>query len=173
MQVAMIAALAANRVIGVNGKLPWYIPGELKYFKHVTMGKPIIMGRKTFVSLGRPLPGRSNIVITRDQEYQHEGVQVVHSVEEALTLAENIAYINGADEVVIIGGGEIYRQALPKATRLYLTQIHKDYEGDAVFPEWSKDKWQMVSEQANHYELQALDYSYQVWQRTASDGTST
>jgi dihydrofolate reductase len=136
MKKSIIVAMAENRVIGRNNKLPWYLPNDLKYFKSVTMGKPIIMGRKTFESIGKPLPGRLNIVITRNTEWQHEGVTVVHSLDEAFVKAEATALIDGVDEVMIIGGANIYQQMLSKAARLFLTFIDLDVEGDTYFPDW-------------------------------------
>ncbi|MDB2384505.1 dihydrofolate reductase [Endozoicomonas sp.] len=161
MKIAMIAAVAENNAIGINNKMPWYLPGDLRYFKAVTMGKPIIMGRKTFESLGKPLPGRTNIVITRDQQYNHDGVRVVHSLEDALSLAESIAMIDGVSELMVIGGAEIYRQALPKAERLYLTRVYQRFEGDAFFPEFDERNWTEVTRKDQTTEdEQQLTYSY-------------
>lgn len=162
----MIVAAAQNRVIGRENALPWYLPNDLKYFKQTTLGKPIIMGRKTYESIGKPLPGRTNIVITRQEDYQPEGVKVVHSVEEARDLAENVCLIDGQTEAMIMGGAEIYTLALPHADRLYLTEVHADVEGDAYFPEYDKSEWQEVSrenfsaEGANPY-----DYSFVVYDK--------
>lgn len=133
--VALIAALSQNRCIGRHNKLPWHLPNDLKYFKRETWGRPIVMGRKTWESLGRPLPGRTNIVITRQPGYEAEGARVVASLEEALRLAQDVALIDGADRVMVIGGGEIFRAALPLADYLYLTEVHAQVEGDAFFPE--------------------------------------
>lgn len=129
MIVTIIAAMAENRVIGKDGVMPWHIPDDLARFKSITMGHPVIMGRKTFESLGRPLPGRQNIVLTRREGYAPEGVTVARTLEEALELA------GVAREVFICGGGEVYREALPLAGRILLTVIHGAYGGDAVFPE--------------------------------------
>lgn len=141
MRLALIWAMSRNRVIGRNNALPWYLPEDLKYFKRVTMGKPVIMGRKTWESIGRPLPGRTNIIVTRNTDFEAEGAKVVHSLDEAIGMAENIALINGNEEAVVMGGAEIYRQALPRADRLYLTQVHADVEGDAFFPEFDIERW--------------------------------
>lgn len=138
----MIVAMAENRVIGINNKLPWYLPNDLKYFKQITMGKPIVMGRKTFESIGKPLPGRANIIITRNLDWQAEGVKVAHSLEEAYSLAEAIAEIDGQDELMIIGGDQIYQSSLPEIDRIYLTKVHASVEGDAWFPEVNWDEWQ-------------------------------
>ena len=145
MKLSMIVAVAENGVIGRNNSLPWYLPNDLKYFKQTTMGKPVIMGRKTYESIGKPLPGRTNIVITRQADYQPEGVKVVNSVEAARELAESVCLIDGQDEAMIMGGAEIYALALPHTDRLYLTEVHADVEGDAFFPEYDKSRWQEVT----------------------------
>jgi len=158
--------MAQNRVIGINNQLPWYLPEDLKYFKRVTMGKPIIMGRKTHESIGKPLPGRTNIVVTRQPDLQFEGCKTVPSLDEALSLSEQISLIDGSDEVVIIGGAELYTQALPSVDRLYLTDVHAEVEGDAFFPVIDSDEWQEMgredyqSEGANPY-----DYSFRILER--------
>lgn len=141
MRLAMIVAQAENRVIGNDNKLPWYLPEDLKYFKRVTLGKPIIMGRKTYESIGRPLPGRCNIVVTRDENWQVPGVVVTASLAEAVEHASAQAEIDGVDEAVVMGGAEIYRQMLPQTERLYLTQVHASVEGDAHFPEIIASEW--------------------------------
>lgn len=145
MKLSMIVAVAENGVIGRNNALPWYLPNDLKYFKQTTMGKPVIMGRKTYESIGKPLPGRTNIVITRQADYQPEGVKVVSSVEAARELAESVCLIDGQDEAMIMGGAEIYALALPHTDRLYLTEVHADVDGDAFFPEYDKSLWQEVA----------------------------
>ena len=145
MKLSMIVAVAENGVIGRNNALPWYLPNALKYFKQTTMGKPVIMGRKTYESIGKPLPGRTNIVITRQADYQPEGVKVVSSVEAARELAESVCLIDGQEEAMIMGGAEIYALALPHTDRLYLTEVHADVEGDAFFPEYDKSLWQEVA----------------------------
>lgn len=132
--VALIAAVADNLCIGRNNKLPWQLPGDLKYFRQVTWGKPIIMGRKTWESLRGALPGRTNIVITRQANFVAAGARVVASLEAALELAQDIALIEACEEVIVMGGAEIYRQSLALADRLYLTQVHAAVEGDAFFP---------------------------------------
>jgi dihydrofolate reductase len=123
MTLSIIVAMANNRAIGKDNQLLWHLPEDLKYFKRITMGKPIVMGRKTFESIGRPLPGRLNIVITRQQDWQHEGVKVVNSIGDALVLAEAQSLIDGKDEVMVIGGAEIYKTALAQADRLYLKRV--------------------------------------------------
>ncbi len=166
MRLAMIAAQSLNRVIGINNKLPWYLPGDLKYFKQVTLGKPIVMGRKTFESIGKPLPGRTNIVITRDAAWDHPGVRVVHGLDEGLELAESLALIDGVDEAVVIGGAEIYALCLPRADRLYLTQVHAEVNGDAFFPALTASDWKEVGRE--DFEADGpnpYDYSFIVMDR--------
>ncbi|MBB3190949.1 dihydrofolate reductase [Halomonas cerina] len=142
--VAMIAAMARNRVIGVDGQLPWYLPEDLTFFKRMTQAKPLVMGRRTHESIGRPLPGRLNIVVTRDPDFQAEGVRVCHDLESALRLADQQATIDGVEEIMVMGGGEIYTQALPFASRLYLTEVEVEVAGDAHFPEVDPAEWEEV-----------------------------
>jgi dihydrofolate reductase len=168
MRLAMIAAQSQNRVIGNNNKLPWYLPEDLKYFKRVTLGKPIIMGRKTFESIGRPLPGRTNIIITRNPDWTHDGagVRVVHSLQQAIELAESLALVNGFEESLVIGGAEIYALALPQADRLYLTQVHAEVQGDAHFPPLNPAQWrEMAREDFSAIEPNPYDYSFIVLDR--------
>lgn len=138
MQISLVAAMAADRVIGKDGQMPWHLPEELQHFKAITLGKPVIMGRRTFESIGRPLPGRHNIVISRQKLELPEGVSLVSSPEEALAVAAK------ADEVMIIGGGEIYRQFMPYASRMYLTMIALEVDGDTRFPAYEPDEWTMT-----------------------------
>ena len=133
--ISFVVAMARNGVIGKDNQLPWRLPADLRHFKAVTMGKPVVMGRRTYESIGRPLPGRTNIVVTRDPAYTTEGCVVVHSVEEALTAT------GAAEEVMIIGGAELYRQLLPRADRIYLTRIEEDVAGDTYFPQLDADRW--------------------------------
>ena len=128
----MIAAMAKRRVIGKNNAMPWHLPADFAWFKRNTLNKPIIMGRKTYESIGRALPGRRNIVVTRNADWSAIGVERVKSIDEAIRLLE------GVQEVVIIGGGSIYQECLPRATRLYLTHIDLDVDGDTYFPEWGE-----------------------------------
>ena len=130
--------MAANRVIGKDNQLPWHLPADLKHFKETTMGKPILMGRKTWESIGRPLPGRTNIVVTRDENYDAPGCVVVHSIEAAMQAA------SPQEEVMVIGGAEFYRQVLPRADCIYLTRINEDFEGDTLFPELDSSEWQEI-----------------------------
>ena len=144
--IALIVAVARNGVIGADNKLPWHLPGDLKHFKAVTLGKPVVMGRKTFESIGRPLPGRLNIVVTRDHDYLAtnpvaNGVTLVHSLEAALQLADVAAQSAGVAEIAVIGGADIYRQALPLATTVYLTRVELEVSGDACFPGLDPARW--------------------------------
>ena len=133
--LTLVAAMGRNRVIGLDGDMPWHFSEDLKHFKRTTMGGVMIMGRKTFDSIGRPLPGRRTIVITRSADWSHDGVEVVHSLDQALTVAGSEA------PVFVVGGGEIYAQSLPLATRLVLTEIDDAPDGDTFFPEWSREEW--------------------------------
>lgn len=147
MKISLIVAAAENRCIGINNALPWYLPEDLKYFKRVTMGKPIIMGRKTFESIGKPLPGRANIVITNNKNYFHEGIKVTTSLNEAIKVAESIGLIDGQEEVMVIGGAGIYALCLPQADRLYYTKVHASVNGDAFFPEVNWDEWKLIDQE--------------------------
>ncbi len=141
MLISMIAALSTNGVIGRDNKLPWHLPEDLKYFKKVTMGKSLLMGRKTYESIGRPLPGRTNIVLSRQQQFAAPGVIIVHSTEQALAEAGR----TGATELMVIGGEDVYRTMLPLARRLYLTRVDLKVEGDAFFPPLEPGQWLEVS----------------------------
>jgi dihydrofolate reductase len=145
MRVSLIVAAAENGVIGAAGGLPWRLSSDLKTFRRLTMGKPIIMGRKTFQTLKKPLDGRENIVVTRDAMFEATGVTAVNSVADAMTLARVLAITSGADEIMIMGGAEIYAGALPYADRIYLTRVHASPEGDVHFPELEVDQWREVS----------------------------
>lgn len=166
MKLSLIVAAAENGVIGRDNKLPWHLPEDLKYFKRVTMGKPIVMGRKTFESIGRPLPGRTNIVITRNPDWQAEGVRALPTVEAALELAEEIALIDGAEELMVIGGAEIYRAALPLADRLYLTEVHAQVSGDALLPDIDWSCWRELGRERHAAsDSNPYDYSFVVFDR--------
>lgn len=136
--LALVVAAARNGVIGRDNAMPWHLPDDLKHFKAVTMGKPMLMGRKTFTSIGKALPGRKSIVLTRDRAWRAEGVIAVHSLEEALGEAGDVP------EIAVVGGEEIFRLTLPLAQRVYLTRIHADIAGDTVFPELDPAQWQEV-----------------------------
>jgi dihydrofolate reductase len=166
LTLSIIVAASRNRVIGRNNALPWHLPEDLRYFKRVTMGKPIVMGRKTFESIGRPLPGRTNIVVTRQPGYSAEGLRVVASLEQALALAKDIALVDGAEELMVIGGAEIYRAALPLARRIYLTEVDADVEGDAFLPPIDWSEWREISRQ--HFDADGgnpYPYSFVVYER--------
>jgi dihydrofolate reductase len=158
----MIVAMANNNIIGRNNDMPWHLPADLAYFKKITLGKPIIMGRKTFESIGRPLPGRRNIVISRDDHYQAAGIDVVNSVEQELAL------VVGNDEIMVIGGGAIYSHCLAKAERLYVTHIDANIEGDTQFPDFYDGTWLKVnserrlSDDKNIYSLDFCVYERNV-----------
>ncbi|WP_371186596.1 type 3 dihydrofolate reductase [Thalassotalea maritima] len=139
--LSMIVAHAHNRVIGKDNDMPWHMPADLKYFKQTTMKKPVIMGRKTFESIGFPLPGRRNIVISRDAQYHAEGIETVASVDAALALVQDV------EEVMVIGGGSIYQHCLPAADRLYITEIDLDTDGDTFFPDYNANgEWVCVNQ---------------------------
>ncbi len=160
MLVSIIAAMDRNRLIGNNNQLPWHLPADLAHFKQVTMGKPIIMGRKTYESIGRPLPGRTNIVLTRSADFQADGVVLEHTLEAAINSAGDV------EEVMIIGGGTIYEMALPIADRLYLTYVESAFEGDAWFPEFDLAQWQIIDEQAHQAdENNSSDYRFVTYLR--------
>lgn len=169
MRISLIVALADNRVIGRDNRMPWHLPDDLKYFKRMTMGKPILMGRRTFESIGKPLPGRTNIVITRQTDWRAEGVQVVHSLSEGIELATSLPLIDRNEEVMVIGGAQIYREALPKTQRLYLTEIHGEIEGDTFFPPVNGEEWMEVARE-DHQARPAspYDHSFVVLDRVTS-----
>lgn len=139
MMISLIVAHDKNQVIGYENKMPWHLPGDLQYFKDMTMGKPIIMGRKTFESIGRPLPGRRNIVITRNEAYSASGIETVPSLDAALAL------VNEVPEIMVIGGAQIFELALPLADKLYITLINNEFKGDTYFPRY--DGWRLTASQ--------------------------
>ncbi|MCW3074818.1 MAG: hypothetical protein JWP69_1887 [Flaviaesturariibacter sp.] len=161
MILSLLVAADENNVIGKDNQLPWHLPNDLNYFKNLTWGMPILMGRKTFESIGKPLPGRKSIVITRNNDWKQEGVDVVHSLEEAIDFAASFAI----KEIFIIGGAEIFNTAFDKASRIYLTRIHHRFKGDVYFPELAVSDWQLVKE---HHcaadEKNAYAHSFQVWE---------
>lgn len=166
LPLSLIAAHAENRVIGIDNSMPWHLPGDFKYFKATTLGKPIIMGRKTWDSLGRPLPGRLNIVVSRQAGLELAGAEVFASLEEALLRAEQWAREKGVDELMLIGGAQLYGQALEKGlvSRMYLTRVELSPEGDAWFPEFDREQWKLVSSEAQAEEGK-LAYHFEVWDR--------
>ena len=160
MMISIIAALGRNRVIGSENSIPWKLPADMKRFRELTTGKPVIMGRKTFESIGRPLPNRANIIITTDKNYRADSCIVVHSVDEALKAAKG-------SEIMVIGGSQIYKQFLPTANRMYLTFIDKEFEGDAYFPEYSEHEWKETSRE-EHVDENGLKYSFVNFERVKS-----
>ena len=163
MIISLIAALAANRAIGKDNELLWQLPEDMRHFRETTRGKPVIMGRKTWESLPeafRPLPGRHNIVVSRDPDYQAPGATLAASLADALRLAADV------EEVFVIGGGELYSQALPLASRLYLTEIEQDFDGDVFFPEVQPQDWEEISRQPSQGTTGPL-FSFAVYQRRA------
>ena len=166
MKLALICAMAENRVIGRKNSLPWHLSEDLKYFKRVTMGNSIIMGRKTWESIGKALPGRTNIVITKDPGYQAEEARVVHSIEEAINVAESVSLIDGSEEAFIIGGAELYQAVLPLAERIHLTRIHANVAGDTYLVDFDESQWQeIVHKEFYKGETNTYDFSICLLQR--------
>jgi dihydrofolate reductase len=161
-RLVLVAAVAENGVIGRDGGMPWHLPGDLRHFKRTTLGKPVIMGRRTFDSIGRkPLPGRPNIVLTRDKNFRAEGITVAATLDEALELARAEAAKSQADEIAIIGGSMLYEEMLPRADRLYLTEVHTSLDGNARFPDFDRTAWREVSREGPHREAgEAFSYSF-------------
>jgi dihydrofolate reductase len=161
--ITLIAAMARNRAIGLDGRMPWHLPAELQHFKRFTLGKPIVMGRKTWESLGRPLPGRQNIVVTRQAAYRAEGVDVVNALEQAIEIADG-------QEVMLIGGGELYRQALPLATRMILTRVDCEPKADTWFPEWNPAEWRAREEHYASDDRNAFAFAIIELERVSANG---
>lgn len=141
VSIALIAAVSENGVIGVDGEMPWRLSEDLKWFKKNTLAKPVIMGRKTYQSIGKPLPGRTNIIITRDEDFAADDVLIVRTIESAIETGKRVAIKDNVEEICIIGGGEIYAQTLSLASRLYLTRVMSRLEGDTYFPDIDSDNW--------------------------------
>lgn len=144
-KIVLVAAVARNGAIGVKGGLPWRLPSDLKHLRETTWGRPMVMGRKTFDSIGKPLPGRETIVVTRDQAFARDGVHVVRSIDDALALGASRAQAMGVDEIMVIGGGELYRATLDRADRIVLSEVDLAPEGDAFFPELDMTRWREVA----------------------------
>jgi dihydrofolate reductase len=162
MIVSLLVAADESNVIGKDNQLPWHLPNDLKYFKNQTWGMPILMGRKTFESIGKPLQGRKSIVITRSKEWKHDGVEVVHSIEEAIEKAKQL----GANEIFVIGGAEIFKSSFSQATRIYLTRIQHRFEGDVFFPAVTTEDWHLVqSRSCPADEKNKYPHTFQVWER--------
>lgn len=158
--ISIIVAASENDVIGRQGELPWRLSDDLRHFKAITMGKPIVMGRKTWESIGRALPGRQNIVITRQDGFAADGCDVVGSLDGAIAVAGDV------DEIMVIGGSQIYALALPLAERLYITRVHADVEGDASFPAVDATRWSLVADEQHHAdERNEFDFSFRVYDR--------
>lgn len=159
MLISAIVAMTENRVIGLDNRLPWHLPADLRYFKKITLHKTIVMGRKTFASIGRPLPERLNIILTRDPTFKATGCTVLHSLNEIFLLPDQ-------NEIIIIGGSELFKQSLHQINRLYLTLIHTELEGDTFFPELKTDEWVEVSRQRHRADGEnPYDYSFIIFDR--------
>lgn len=160
MKTAFVVAMDENGLIGKDNDLPWRLSADLQYFRRITMGKPILMGRKTHASIGRPLPGRHNIVVSSMADYQAEGCDVVRSIEEALKLASS------AEEIMVIGGSSLFKQMFESADRLYLTRVHAELEGDTWFPQWDQNQWKLISRESFPAdEKNDYAYSFEVYER--------
>ena len=160
MKISLIVAMASNRVIGLDKKMPWHLSADLKKFKQITLGSPILMGRKTYESIGRPLPQRKNIIISHNQNYQQTGCEVFNNIEHALESCAD------CEELFIIGGASFYETMLDKADFIYLTEIHQDFAGDTYFPKINHDLWQEIQrENITNDESVAFDYSFVTLQR--------
>ncbi|NYT46409.1 MAG: type 3 dihydrofolate reductase [Candidatus Methanofishera endochildressiae] len=160
MKLSLIVAMASNRTIGLDNQMPWHLSADLKKFKKITMGQPIIMGRKTFESIGQPLPGRQNIIISRNPDYLQPGCLVFNDIDSALTSCTDI------EEVFVIGGATLYEATLARADRLYITEIQKEFSGDTWFPEINQEQWQVVSrEDINNDSSVDFSYSFMVYER--------
>jgi dihydrofolate reductase len=158
MRLSAIVAMGSNRCIGRANALPWRLPMDLQRFKQLTLGHTLVMGRKTYESIGRPLPGRTTLVLTRQRDYAPEGVQVAHSLQQALELARG-------DEVFIAGGADLYRQAMERVRRLYLTRIAREYEGDAFFPELDLSGWRLLAEEPHPATATEPPFSFLTYER--------
>jgi dihydrofolate reductase len=161
MKIAVIAAVSENEVIGSNGRIPWVLPEDLAFFKETTMGHPIIMGRKTYESIGRPLPGRQNMILTRQSNYSVDGADIVHCLDAAIDLCQ----AQKAEMLFVIGGSLLYQEALKFASDLYLTQIHLHIDGDTYFPKWDRHHWNLIKLQSN-VAKSGVGYDFCHYQRT-------
>ncbi|OIU71316.1 dihydrofolate reductase [Rossellomorea aquimaris] len=159
--ISFIVAMDSKSAIGKNNELPWHLPADLAFFKKTTMGKPIIMGRKTFESIGRPLPGRENIVITRDKDFVAEGCNVIHDLKKITQLGAG-----QEEEIFVIGGAEIFNEMLPYADRLYVTKIEEEFDGDTFFPPFDKEEWELKSkEKGPKDDKNPYDYYFMTYDR--------
>jgi dihydrofolate reductase len=168
MKLALVVAMDKNRVIGIDGGLPWHLSSDLKYFRDITMGKPIIMGRKTHESIGRPLPGRRNIVVTRNPDFEAPGCDVVTSLGAALELVEDV------EEVMMVGGASLYLDTLPVADHIYMTEVHAEVEGDTWFPEIDPEQWLEISRtEFSADDKNEHDYSFVVYERASQENQNS
>lgn len=168
-RVAIIVAVADNGVIGKDNALPWKISEDMQHFKRVTLGKPVVMGRKTYESIGKPLPGRTNVVISRNPQFHAEGVEVAHSLQEALARAREVAARDRVGEIMVMGGAQIYRETLPVADTLYITEIHASVEGDAVLSDIEWPLWREISREYRAAQPpNPYDYSFVCYQRLSA-----
>ncbi|HZG18180.1 MAG TPA: dihydrofolate reductase [Candidatus Bathyarchaeia archaeon] len=164
--ISLIFAMDRNRLIGKNNELPWYLPADLQYFKRITSGHTVIMGRKTYDSIGKPLPNRKNVVITRDSYLRLEGCMTCTSIPEVLDI------IGTEEEAFVIGGAEVYKQFLPVADRMYITFIDESFEGDAYFPPYEEEQWRLIhTEQGIKDEKNPYEYRFTVWERVKEAGS--
>jgi dihydrofolate reductase len=164
MKISLIVAMASNRAIGLNNQMPWHLSADLKRFKQITMGHPIIMGRKTFEAIGKPLPGRTNIIVSRNLAYQQEGCIVVDSIQAAINHGCRLA-----DEVFVIGGATLYEATLPFADTLYITQINQEFDGDTFFPQLNMVFWTEIKREEAVDDNLKLSYSFLKFQATANN----
>jgi len=170
MITSIIVAASENNVIGKDNRLPWHLPADLKYFKYTTWGLPIIMGRKTFESIGKPLPGRENIIITRNNDYKATGATVVTSITDAIKMAESL----DVKEMFIIGGAELFKSTMDLVQKIYLTRVHTVVDGDVFFPSLKNENWKMTSEiKMEPDEKNEFPLSFQVWEKLKSDDNLT
>lgn len=161
MRIIIVAALAENRVIGKDNDLVWHLPKDLKHFKSLTLGHPMVMGRKTFESFGKPLPGRTNIIVTRDKNYKVEGCIVVHSLQEGIEKAKELD-----NDIYIAGGAEIYKQVLPRTDLMYLTHVKARPDGDTFFPEFPKEEWKETARESFEPDEKHLyGFDFVTWER--------
>lgn len=161
MKISIIVAVAKNNVIGYKNQLPWYIPEDLKRFKKITSHHHIVMGQKTFESIGKPLPNRTNIILTDNPDFKSKGCVSVHSIEEAIKVAKN----NGESEMIVIGGASVYEQFLPISSKIYLTKINKNYMGDRFFPRLDSKVWKIAKSKAKKDKNIGMNYTFQVLER--------
>ena len=157
--LSLIVAMDKNRLIGDANRLPWYLPEDLKRFKRITLGKPVIMGRRTFESIGKPLPGRRNIIVSRNPDYKVEGCESVSTLEQAIQL------VTDAEESIVIGGMQIYKPALFYVERMYITQIEYEFNGDAWFPQYNQSEWKLVSTEKHQHEKAGYFYFFNILER--------